>query len=383
MTWSTAEVSELAELAATLVDIPSVSHNEREIADFVEARLADTGAGVLEVSRFGDNVCARTRFGLPQRLVLAGHLDTVPPNGNERSSLESGSLYGLGSADMKGGDAVFLELARSVCEASRDGATPAGMVADLTWLFYVCEEVDRRYSGLLALGEADPSWLEADAAVLGEPTGAAVEAGCQGVLRVVVEARGERAHSARPWMGRNAIHRLGPAIEAVASYEGRRPVIDGCEYREALQAVGVEGGVANNVVPDHARLVVNHRFAPDRSVDQAFDAVRNLLESALAEPKGSSGAPAEWRIVLEDSSPAAPPGLGHPVLAALSEVSGQPARAKLGWTDVSLFAERGVPAVNYGPGDPEVAHSAREHVPIDQLERVYVALASVLLGTDG
>jgi succinyl-diaminopimelate desuccinylase len=372
---------QLLELTAELVDIPSVSHEERAIADFVESRLREVAAGVLEVARIGDNVCARTRLGLPERLVLAGHIDTVPPNGNERSRREGDVLYGLGSADMKSGDAVFLEIARLVGATGGRGAggvEGAGLAADLTWIFYVCEEVDRRYSGLPQIEEAAPDWLEADAAVLGEPTGGLVEAGCQGVLRVAVEVKGERAHTARPWMGRNAIHRLGPVLDAVAAYEGRRPVIDGCEYREALQAVSVVGGVANNVVPDAARVVLNHRFAPDRTGDEAFEDVRSLVAGQLVDDSGAlDGA----SIVLEESAAAAAPGLSHPLLAAIVAASGQPARAKLGWTDVSFFAERGVPALNFGPGEPTVAHRRDEHVPLEQLERVFRTLAEVLLTT--
>ncbi len=377
-TWSTVTGEDLLELTARLVDVPSVSHDERAVADFVESRLRAVAGEALEVARIGDNVCARTTFGLPQRLVLAGHLDTVPPNGNERARREGDVLFGLGSADMKGGDAVFLELARVVGSTGRSGAgsTPgSGMAADLTWIFYVCEEVDRRHSGLGQIDSAAPEWLAADAAVLGEPTGGHVEAGCQGVLRVAVEVGGERAHTARPWMGRNAIHRLGSVLDAVAAYEGRRPVIDGCEYREALQAVSVSGGVANNVVPDAASVVINHRFAPDRTIVEAFESVREVVAAPLL---GLSGDLDDATIVLEESAAAAPPGLSHPLLAAIVTTCGQPARAKLGWTDVSFFAERGVPALNFGPGEPTVAHRGDEHVPLDQLERVFRTLAEVL-----
>ncbi|MGO9198500.1 MAG: succinyl-diaminopimelate desuccinylase [Acidimicrobiales bacterium] len=363
MTLSAAPDADLLSLTAALVDIPSVSHDETAIADFLEARLRAVGHGVLDVARIGDNVCARTSFGLPQRLMLAGHVDTVPANGNARAQIEDDVLSGLGSADMKGGLAVFLEVAKAV------GA--AEPVADLTFIFYVCEEVDRQYSGLLQIEASAPSWLDADAAILGEPTATLVEAGCQGVLRVVVEVRGERAHTARPWMGRNAIHGLGRLLQAVDSYEGRRPVIDGCEYREALQAVAVEGGVANNVVPDLARLVINHRFAPDRSADEAFEGVRALLTSAIGPDDSVT-------VTLEASAAAAAPGLSHPLLAALVEASGSPARAKLGWTDVSFFSSRGVPAANFGPGDPTLAHSAGERVDRAQLDQAFATLCSVI-----
>lgn len=354
---------------AELVDIPSVSHNEAAIADFVEARLRDEAGGVLEIARLGDNLCARTVLGRPNRLVLAGHLDTVPPNGNERATIEGEWLSGLGAVDMKGGVAVFMELAAALAEA---GAADS-LRCDLTFLFYVCEEVERRYSGLLQLEKDAPEWLAGDAAVLGEPTASLVEAGCQGVLKVMVEATGERAHTARPWMGENAIHRLGPVLEAISSFEERQPVIDGCTFREALQAVSISGGVANNVVPDEARLVINHRFAPDRSSEEAFASVRKLVLDA-AGPEGGV------TVTLDDEAAPAAPGLDHPLLAALVTASGAEPKAKLGWTDVSFFASRGLPAVNFGPGESTLAHNAGERVDREQLQQAYRTLAGVLAG---
>jgi succinyl-diaminopimelate desuccinylase len=297
----------------------------------------------------------------PARLVVAGHLDTVPPNGNERAVIEGDRCSGLGAADMKGGVAVMLEVARRVVEPS----------VDVTYIWYACEEVDQRHSGLIEIEAASPHLLEADAAVLAEPTSAVVEAGCQGVLRVSVRLGGERAHTARPWMGVNAIHRLGPLFERVDQFAERRPVLDGCEYRESLQAVRVEGGVANNVVADEVRLLLNHRFAPDRTKDEAFDAVCELLAPAIDERRGD-------KVELEDWSLPAPPDLGHPMLAALVASSGCDPRAKLGWTDVSFFAERGVPAANFGPGDPLLAHTAAEWVGRDQLELVEATLEKLL-----
>ncbi|MHB1986843.1 MAG: succinyl-diaminopimelate desuccinylase [Acidimicrobiales bacterium] len=372
MTLHAAPESDLLALTEALVDIPSVSHDEAAVADFVEERLREIAAGTLEVVRIEDNVCARTSFGLPSRLILAGHLDTVPANGNARARVVGDVVSGLGSVDMKGGVAVFLETARAVCAASRPPGARAELRSDLTFIFYACEEVDRRHSGLVQIAAIDPSWLEGDAAILGEPTAGFVEAGCQGVLRVAIEVRGERAHTARPWMGCNAIHALGAILQAVSGYEERRPVIDSCEYREALQAVSVEGGVANNVVPDRARLVLNHRFAPDRSADEAFDAIGVLVAEA------AHGHAAKVTMTVEDSAAPAPPGLSHPVLGALVEASGKAPRAKLGWTDVSFFASRGVPAANFGPGEPTMAHTAGERVDRSELERVFETLRTVL-----
>jgi succinyl-diaminopimelate desuccinylase len=345
-----------------LVDIPSVSRNEEAIADRVEAVLARRNG--LEVRRLGNNVLARTNLGLPQRLILAGHLDTVPPNGNDRAVIEDDACSGLGAVDMKGGLAVMIEI---ISRLKRP-------LVDVSFIGYVCEEIEQAHSGLGEIEAADPGWLQADAAVLGEPTASVVEAGCQGVLRVGVVLRGVRAHTARPWMGSNAIHRLAPVLRAVAAYEGRRPVIDGCEYREALQAVRVEGGVANNVVPDSVRLVINHRFAPDRSVEEAYDAVAALVEPTLDTSAGDSSA-------LEDSAPPAAPNLTHPLLARLVSATGQPPRAKLGWTDVSFFTARGIPAANFGPGEPTLAHTAGERVGRGDLDRTFNVLGELVSGT--
>ena len=352
-------MTDLLRRCADLVDVPSVSHNEAALADVIEAELR--ALGTLEVDRIADNVVARTNLGRSSRLVLAGHLDTVPANGNEKPRIEGDVLWGLGSADMKAGLTVFLELARAVPE-------PA---VDITYVFYVCEEVEQRHNGLVRLLDERPDLLACDAAILGEPTGGLVEAGCQGAMRIDITMAGERAHSARPWMGRNAVHRLGPVLERLAAYESRRPVLDGCEFREAVQAVRVEGFVAYNVVPDSATVVVNHRFAPDRDEAAAFAAVRELVGDAVDESAGD-------RFELYDSSAPAPPSLEHPLLRALVEATGEPPRAKLGWTDVSFFASRGVPATNFGPGEPNVAHSADERVERAQLESVYAVLEALV-----
>ena len=276
----------LLQLTAELVDIPSVSHDEGGAAAFVAAALS--GVDHLEITRIGHNVVACTALGRPQRLLIAGHLDTVPPNGNERAVIDGDRCSGLGAADMKGGIAVMLELARRVVEPT----------VDMTYVWYACEEVEQRYSGLIEIETVDPGLLAADAAVLAEPTSGVVEAGCQGVLRIAVCLGGERAHTARSWMGVNAIHRLGLLLELVDGFVERRPVLDGCEFREALQAVRIDGGVANNVVPDDVRLVLSHRYAPDRTKDQAFEALYELLAPAIDARLGD-------QVDLEDFSPAA------------------------------------------------------------------------------
>lgn len=317
----------------------------------------------VEVTRVGDNLVARTDLGRDRRLMLAGHTDTVPANGNADARIEGDRLWGVGSADMKGGLAVFLHLARTVSD-------PA---VDVTWVFYAREEVARADSGLTELAEARSDLLAADCAILGEPTSADIEAGCQGAMRLEVTLAGARAHTARPWMGRNAAHRLAPILTDIAAYEARTPVLDGCEYRESLQVVGVESGVAGNVVPDSATLRIHHRYAPDRSAAEAEAFVRALLAPHLDEGD---------EVTVVDAAPGCPPSLGHPLLRRLREENNLAMRAKLGWTDVAQLAERGIPATNFGPGDATVAHTAGEFLDRDDLDRCHAALHR-LLTTEG
>ncbi len=342
---------------AALVDIPSVSHDEGRLTEHIEAELR--ALGHLEVTRVGANLVARTHLGRTSRLLLAGHTDTVPVNGNATARIEGDVLWGLGAADMKGGLAVMLALAEAVPEP----------LLDVTWVFYAGEEVSAEHNGLGHLMRDRPDLLAADVAILGEPTGGEIEAGCQGTMRLEVTVRGTRAHTARPWMGRNAVHRLGAVLRAVDAFPERRPVLDGCEYREALQAVAVSGGVAANVVPDLASVTLNRRFAPDRTPAEAEAEVRALLAPALEDGD---------EVSVVDMAPAAAPGLDHPVLRALIDDHALPVRAKLGWTDVARFAAAGIPACNLGPGDPTVAHMAGERVDRSSLDRTYSVLHAVL-----
>jgi len=353
-------MSDLLALTAELVAIPSVSHHEAGLADRVEAGLR--GAGHLEVQRVEDTVVARTALGRARRVVLAGHLDTVPPFDDRAARLEGDTLWGLGSVDMKGGLAVLLDLATTIPD-------PA---LDVTYVFYACEEVAQRHNALARLAATRPELLAADAAVLGEPTGGVVEAGCQGTMRAVVSVGGRRAHTARPWMGVNAVHRLAPVLDVLGRYEPRRVMEDGCEYTEQLQAVRVEGGVAGNVVPDRASVTINYRFAPPADVAAAERTLRELLGGALDAAGGDT-----FEVV--DAAAGAPPALKHPVLSRLVAATGVPPRAKVGWTDVATFAAIGVPATNFGPGDPLLAHTADEHVSRRELDHAREVLATVLL----
>lgn len=345
------------ELTAALVDIPSVSGAETAAADAVEAALR-RDAPHLEVVRHGNAVLARTTFGLPSRVVLAGHLDTVPENDNlplRRQDGESGEiLHGLGTVDMKGGDGVFLYLAAMLDRPKHD----------VTFVFYDCEEVEAARNGLGRIERALPEWLDGDLAVVGEPSNAVIEAGCQGTMRVQLSVAGVRAHTARAWKGANAIHALDEPLRRLAGYQPRDVEIDGLTYHEGLQAVRVSGGVAGNVVPDEAVLEVNHRFAPDRSAPQAEHHLREVF--------------AGYDLSVVDSSTGALPGLSSPAAAELVSAAGGQVTAKLGWTDVARFAARGIPAVNFGPGDPTLAHAREEHVAAEEIRRVAEALGTFL-----
>ncbi|MGY1710690.1 succinyl-diaminopimelate desuccinylase [Geodermatophilus sp. SYSU D00758] len=354
-------------LTRALVDTRSVSGGEGPLADAVEAALRRLGG--LEVERVGNAVLARTDLGRPTRVVLAGHLDTVPVADNLPSRLDEagGRLYGCGTSDMKAGDAVMLRL------AGRFGVPGAQPAHDLTFVFYDNEEVDSALNGLGRVAREHRGWLYGDLAVLLEPTDGEVEAGCQGTLRAVLEVPGRRAHSARSWLGENAIHGAAGVLATLAAHEARTVEIDGCTYREGLNAVGIEGGVAGNVIPDVCRVQVNFRYAPDRDEDAAEAYVREVLADALAA--GST-------LTVVDNAGGALPGLGEPAAAAFVAAVGRPPRAKLGWTDVARFAAFGIPAVNYGPGDPQLAHTREEHVLVDRLEPAEDALVAYLSGGD-
>jgi succinyl-diaminopimelate desuccinylase len=345
------------ELTAALVDIPSESRDEALIADEVESALREQTSG-FEIVRNGNALLARTALGLPTRVLLAGHLDTVPVAGNLPSRLDSGELHGCGTADMKSGDAVFLHLA----------ATVTGPAHDLTLVFYDCEEIESAANGLGRIERELPDWLAADVAILGEPTAGFIEAGCQGTLRVVISAAGTRAHSARSWLGDNAIHKLGAVLDRLAGYQARSVDIDGCLYREGLSAVRVDGGVAGNVIPDAASVTVNYRFAPDRSLDAALEHVHEVFDGL------------DVTIEQTDAAAGALPGLSAPAAAALVEAAGGQVRAKYGWTDVSRFAALGIPAVNYGPGDPNLAHRRDERVPVAAITAAVDMLRRYLSG---
>ena len=350
---------DLLGLTEQLCEIPSVSGTEAALADVVEARLRASGSPLL-IERIGANVVARTDLGRDVRVVLGGHLDTVPANGNETPRRDGDVLHGLGTADMKGGLAVLLALADDLAgERAR---------FDATLVLYEGEEVADEHNGLRRLFAEAPQLVQGDLAILLEPTGGWVEAGCQGTIHVRATFDGVRAHSARPWMGTNAIHRAAPLLDRCARFEAATVDVDSLAYREALQVVRIEGGIANNVVPDRCAVVVNRRYAPSRSLDDAVAEVVAFCTDAGAD-----------HVEVLNASTAAPPNLTNPLIAEMVGVYDLPVRPKLGWTDVARFAAHGIAACNFGPGDPELAHTADERVERASLDAC-LALLEAFLG---
>jgi succinyl-diaminopimelate desuccinylase len=331
------------ELTAALCDIPSVSGDETTLADAVEAALR--GCSHLRVDRDGDTVIARTDLGRVERVIVAGHLDTVPIAANLPTRRDGNILWGRGTADMKGGVAVALRLAAHVTEPARD----------VTYVFYDHEEVEAARSGLGRVARDHPDWLAADFAVLMEPTSAQVEGGCNGTVRVDVTVRGVAAHSARWWKGNNAVHATGEVLDRLRSYAPAEVEVDGLVYREGMNAVGIRGGIAGNVIPDTCVVTVNYRFAPSRTEAEAEAHLRELFGG--------------FEVAVTDISPGARPGLDHPAAAAFVVAVDAEPMPKYGWTDVARFWSLGIPAVNYGPGDSSLAHADDERVDVREIQR--------------
>lgn len=340
----------VVDLTVDLCDIASVSKNERAIADAVEAALVKVTH--LDVVRDGNVIVARTQLGRDDRVVLAGHLDTVPLTDPPNIPVQrvDGMLVGRGTTDMKGGVAVQLKLAAELAEPS----------LDVTYIFYDCEEIEEEFNGLKRVGEQQPDLLDADFAVLLEPTNGGIEGGCKGTLRVDVTAKGVSAHSARPWNGSNAIHTTADILTRLTKYEPETVHVDGLDYHEALNAVGISGGIAGNVIPDRCTVSVNYRFAPNKSADEALAHVHSVFEG--------------YDAVLGDCAIGARPGLDLPAAKAFVLALGLPVVAKEGWTDVARFAALDMPAVNFGPGDPNLAHTDDERCPEHQIDDVLAAL---------
>lgn len=336
------------DLTRAICDIPSVSGDEKTLADAIESAI--TSFGHLEVIRHGNTIVARTDLGRAQRVAIAGHIDTVPINANVPTrdiEIDGESyLWGRGTVDMKAGTAVQLKLAAELTDP----------VVDITWMWYDNEEVEASKNGLALLAAVRPDLFQADFAILGEPSDGAVEGGCNGTLRAIVRTAGVRAHAARAWIGENAIHRAAPILTRLAEYRAREILVDGLLYRESLSAVRIAGGVAGNVIPDACEVEVNYRFAPSKSAADAEAHVRGVL--------------AGFEVEITDAAEGARPGLDAPIAQQFVAAVGAEPRPKYGWTDVARFSALGIPAVNYGPGDPHLAHHDEERVPMAQIDAV-------------
>jgi succinyl-diaminopimelate desuccinylase len=347
---------DLVSLLADLVDIPSESRSEQAIADAIQEALA--AASHLEVIRDGNSIVASTSLRRPERVLVCGHIDTVPAANNlpHRLVTVDGEerLVGLGACDMKGGVAVALALAATVPEPTRD----------VTYVFYEAEEIEERYNGLKRLAESRPDLLAGDFAVLMEPSDGGVEAGCQGTLRAQIHVTGRRSHSARSWLGANAIHAAADVLARLAEYTPARVMIDGLEYREGLNAVAISGGVAGNIIPDECIVTVNYRFAPSLSPELAIRHITTVFDG--------------FDVRIVDVAAGALPGLSQPAAKAFVDRTGAQARPKFGWTDVARFSALGVPAVNFGPGDPSLAHTREEYVPLDQVRDTFEVMRAWL-----
>ncbi len=333
--------ADVVALTAALIDVASESHDEAHIADLVERAL--TGLAHLKVDRHGNTLVARTDLGRSERVLIGGHLDTVPSAGNLPHHFEGELLFGLGSCDMKGGVAVALSLAYELSEPTRD----------VTYVFYEGEEVASQFNGLQHLADHQPELLTADLAILMEPSNSGIEAGCQGTLRAEITIAGTRAHSARSWMGVNAVHGAVDVLQRLADYVPECPTVDGLEYREGLNAVGIAGGIAGNVIPDSCMVTVNYRFAPSKTVDEAIAHVRQVFDG--------------YEVIVVDVAPGARPGLDRPAAADFVTAVGAEPQPKFGWTDVARFSALGTPALNFGPGNPVLAHASNEHVEVAQI----------------
>ena len=348
-----------ADLTRTICDIPSVSGDETTLADLIFAEVS--ALPHLEVYRDGDTIVARTTQGRAQRVAIAGHIDTVPINGNvpTRDIEIEGEpfIWGRGTVDMKGGVAVQLKLAAELV-APR---------VDITWMWYDHEEVDADLNGLTRLARTRPDLFAADFAILGEPSNGEVEGGCNGNLRAIVRTHGVRSHSARAWIGQNAIHSAAPVLARLAEYRPRDVPVEGLVYREGLNAVRISGGVAGNVIPDLCEIEVNYRFAPSRDAAEAEQHVRDVF--------------AGFDVEIVDLAVGARPGLDAPLAQEFVAAVGAEPRPKYGWTDVARFSALGVPAVNYGPGDPPLAHHDEERVPVGQIDAVERGLRAWLTGS--
>jgi succinyl-diaminopimelate desuccinylase len=352
-------MTRLAETLLWLCSTPSPTGEERALCDAVEKRLA----GRVPIERVGDSlVCAVRRETGGPRVALAGHLDVVRTEHDGAPRVEGDKLYGPGAADMKSGLAAMLELVES-------GFT-AQTAVDLTLVFYAREEGPFADNELGPVLERIPELGKVDLAVCLEPSDNKLQLGATGSIHAEVTFVGRTSHSARPWQGENAIHKAGPFLTDLTGRAPRESIIDGFSYRTVTSVTLAEGGRGRNIIPDRFKLNVNHRFAPDTSLDQAKRDVEELVAGR-----------AEVRFT--DLSPAAPPFAEHPLVRALRESGIVGVEPKQAWTDVARFAALGVPAVNFGPGEQGQAHQKNEWTSLAKLEAGYAILTRFLTRIGG
>ena len=336
----------LAARALELVDIPSESRDEAAIAQHV----LSTVPGARDA---GDG-CVLAGAG---HVVLAGHLDTIPAQGNRPGRIEAGAVHGVGASDMKAALAVMIELAL------------AGRAPGTTLCFFPREELPVSESSLTPLLAREPGLREAEVAIVMEPTANAIHAGCLGNINATWTFHGVSGHSARPWLADNAIERAARAIAQLADdAPPERSKFDGLEFVEAVSIVGIEGGIARNVIPDRVTAHVNYRYAPDRSAPDADARLHALCDGEQRE------------LDIQSNAPSGPVAVSHQFVQRLIAAGSLEVAPKQAWTPVAEFALAGVPAVNFGPGDPAYAHRRDELVRVDALVRSFRTLEAVLCG---
>jgi succinyl-diaminopimelate desuccinylase len=357
----TALADRLAQRTLELVDVPSESLHEAEIRERVRFLVPPPFAAVFE----GDDAFfwARERRSDVPLLVLAGHYDTVPAQGNLPGRIDAGAVHGCGASDMKGGVAVALELVRELA-VTEPGPVDVGLV------LFGREELPPEHNPLPALFDGCPLVREADLAVLLEPTDLTIQAGCLGNVSARITFHGVGGHSARPWLAENAIHAAIEGLARIATLERREAVIDGLPFYEVASVTRIEAGVADNVVPDEALATVNLRYPPDRTPAEAEELLRSLV-------------PTDTSVEITGNSPPGDVSVDAPLVRALEAAGSLPIEPKQAWTNVADFTARGIPAVNFGPGATRYAHRRDELVEIASLERAYDALRRVALGESG
>lgn len=349
----------LFELTKDLIQINSVSGNEKQLVDKLENHLKSFSH--LKLTRISNTLVAECKKPETAQIILAGHVDTVPPASNETVKIVGNTLYGLGACDMKGGIAVMIKLAESAKDFN----------VSTRFIFYESEEVEINKNGLQLLSRRQPELLKADGAILLEPTNSQLELGCQGVLLFNIQVKGVKAHAARPWKGVNSITRAPKIIESVKSFPKKKVMLEGVCYKESLEPVKFNSGSATNVIPDLAEITLSYRFAPDKSADIAqaeiFSHFKHVLDNSLGD-----------NIVILEARNGAYPASKSGIFKQLFELTSNKVSAKLGWTDVAFFSENQTVAVNFGPGDPQLAHSPDEKLEKGELEQSYKILTQFL-----